>query len=277
MKELKFQLSTALLTILTLAAGITAFFNFEQQRHFNRLAEDGAIWVDRSGHVEALYVKAGSGAANAGIHPGDRLISINTLPIRKALDVPKVLAAIGTWIKADYVITHGGIELAPFKVITQEVPLDRLVIYQYVVGAFYLLIGLFVYFRRGSAHKAQHFYVLCLTSFIAFTFHYTGQLNSFDQIVLYGNVAAGLIAPTVFLHFCLTFPETAQVAARKNASGSAVSARRPADRGLCRGQLRSAGTGDSADRAALAAGPDLRRVCHRAVCAQRAGREPDAP
>ncbi|MGO9896911.1 MAG: ATP-binding protein [Bryobacteraceae bacterium] len=208
MKELKFQLSTALLTILTLAAGITAFFNFEQQRHFNRLAEDGAIWVDRSGHVEALYVKAGSGAANAGIHPGDRLISINTLPIRKALDVPKVLAAIGTWIKADYVITHGGIELAPFKVITQEVPLDRLVIYQYVVGAFYLLIGLFVYFRRGSAHKAQHFYVLCLTSFIAFTFHYTGQLNSFDQIVLYGNVAAGLIAPTVFLHFCLTFPET---------------------------------------------------------------------
>jgi PAS domain S-box-containing protein len=208
MKELKFQLSTALLTILTLAAGIAAFLNFEQQRHFNRLAEDGAIWVDRAGQVEALYVKAGSGAANAGIHPGDRLISINTLPIRKALDVPKVLAAIGTWIKADYVITHGGIELAPIKVITQEVPLDRLVIYQYVVGSFYLLIGLFVYFRRGSAHKARHFYVLCLTSFIAFTFHYTGQLNSFDQIILYGNVVAGLIAPTVFLHFCLTFPET---------------------------------------------------------------------
>ena len=208
MKELKFQLSTALLTILTLAAGIAAFLNFEQQRHFSRLAEDGAIWVDRAGHVEALYVKPGSGAANAGIHSGDRLISINSLPIQKALDVPKILAAIGTWIKADYVVSHGGIELAPIKVITQEVPLDRLLIYQYLVGCAYLLIGLFVYFRRGSAHKARHFYVLCLSSFIAFTFHYTGVLNSFDQVILYGNVVAWLIAPTVFLHFCLTFPET---------------------------------------------------------------------
>ncbi len=27
-------------------------------------------------------------------------------------------------------------------------------------------------------------------------------------MIYFGNVAAGLFAPTVFLHFCLTFPET---------------------------------------------------------------------
>ena len=38
-------------------------------------------------------------------------------------------------------------------------------LYQYLVGFAYLIIGLFVYFRRGSAHKARHFYILCLASF----------------------------------------------------------------------------------------------------------------
>jgi signal transduction histidine kinase len=54
---------------------------------------------------------------------------------------------------------------------------------------------------------ARHFYVLCLVSFVLFCFHYTGKLNGFDKVVYFCNVAAGLLAPTVFLHFCLTFPE----------------------------------------------------------------------
>ena len=82
-----------------------------------------------------------------------------------------------------------------------------LVFYEYGVGCVYLLIGLFVYFRRGSAHKARHFYILCLVSFIFFCSHYTGQLNGFDKVIYYANVAAGLLAAAVFLHFCLTFPE----------------------------------------------------------------------
>src|SRR5205085_3037099 len=64
-----------------------------------------------------------------------------------------------------------------------------------------------VYFRRGNAPKALHFYVLCLVSFILSCFHYTGKLNGFDQVMYFGNIAAGLLAPTIFLHFCLTFPE----------------------------------------------------------------------
>src|SRR5262249_52569629 len=33
------------------------------------------------------------------------------------------------------------------------------------------------------------------------------SLDAFDEVILFGNVAGGLLAPTVFLHFCLTFPE----------------------------------------------------------------------
>ena len=202
-QELKFQLSTAILTILTIAAGVSAFINFEQQTRF-RLPEDGVIWVDRQAGVEALYVRPQSGGANAGVHSGDRLESIDGSPVDKASTVMRILAGLGPWRQAKYQVNHGGVSVTA-TVVIGEAP--RALGYEYLVGLAYLVIGLFVYFRRGSAHKAQHFYILCLCSFIFFCFHYTGLLDSFDTVIYYGNVAAGLLAPTVFLHFCLTFPE----------------------------------------------------------------------
>ena len=206
LQELKFQLSTAILTILTLAAGVSAIINFGEQTRF-RLPEDGVIWADRNGGVEALHVPSSSPGAKAGIHAGDRLIQISGAPIRKAVEVTQILTGLGAWQQVNYLVSRGGVAVEINKLIIGEVPLDRAVVYQYMVGFTYLLIGLFVYFRRGSAQKAQHFYILCLTSFIFFCFHYTGKLNSFDKVMYFGNVAAGLLAPTVFLHFCLTFPE----------------------------------------------------------------------
>jgi two-component system, NtrC family, sensor kinase len=204
-QELKFQLSTAILTILTLAAGVSAFINFQQTNRF-RLPEDGVIWVDRQASVEALYVKPGSPGQNAGIHKGDRLLDIGGAKIEHATDVARVLVRIGAWSKAKYGLESRGVELTATLVVAEQ-PLDRAVLYQYAVGAAYLIIGLFVYFRRGSAHKARHFYILCLASFVSLCFHYTGQLNNFDKVIYFGNLIAGLVAPTVFLHFCLVFPE----------------------------------------------------------------------
>jgi signal transduction histidine kinase len=204
-QELKFQLSTAILTILTLAAGVAAVINFQQQHRF-RLPEDGVVWVDRHSSVEALYVTPASGGSNAGVHPGDRLASINGVPIENAANVTQVLVRIGSWSKAVYHISRRGVDFDT-TVIVGEVPLDLAVTYQYLVGFAYLVIGLFVYFRRGSAQKARHFYILCLASFVFLCFHYTGQFNALDKVIYFGNLAAGLVAPAVFLHFCLTFPE----------------------------------------------------------------------
>ncbi|MGA3238882.1 MAG: ATP-binding protein [Bryobacteraceae bacterium] len=204
-QELKFQLSTAILTVLTLAAGTAAFWNADLQYHF-RLPDDGVIWVDRQGGVEALHVTRRGPGANAGVHPGDHLESIQGIPIAQATDVARLLASIRSYNNATYLLSRRGIEF-PARVVVGEVPLDWVVVYQYVVGCVYLIIGLFVYFRRGSAHKAQHFYILCLASFIFFCSHYTGRLDAFDKIIYYANVAAGLVAAAVFLHFCVTFPE----------------------------------------------------------------------
>jgi hypothetical protein len=210
LQELKFQLSTAILTILTLAASVGAIVNLGQYNKF-RLPDDGIVWVDRAGRVEALYVAPGSPGNKAGIHPGDRLERIQGVLIHRALDVPQILASpsLGAWRRAIYTIEHvehPGVTVES-PLIVGEAPRNPAVLYQYAIGAAYLMIGLFVYYRRGSAQKAQHFFILCLTSFAAFSFHYTGNLDDFDTLVYIVNVGAGLFAPTIFLHFCLTFPE----------------------------------------------------------------------
>ena len=86
-QELKFQLSTAILTILTLAAGVSAFFNFQQQNKF-RLPEDGVIWADRQGAVEALYVKPSSPGTNAAPKTGRPPDFIPTAVATRAISIP---------------------------------------------------------------------------------------------------------------------------------------------------------------------------------------------
>jgi signal transduction histidine kinase len=209
-RELKAQLVGALLVVLTAAVVVCAGINFQQQSKF-RLPEDGVIWVDRPAgggrtQVVALDVAPGGPADKAGLKSGDVLRKIAGTPIPQATAVPQALVAVGAWNKAEYLFERGGVEVQATVYIGEHVP-DRAVYYQYLVGLAYLAIGIFVYFRRGKAPRALHFYVLCLVSFVLSTFHYTGKLNNFDKVIYWGNVAAGLLAPTIFLHFALSFPE----------------------------------------------------------------------
>jgi PAS domain-containing protein len=208
MRELRAQFVNALLVILTLAAVVCAGINFRQQNKF-RLPEDGVTWAERSHGLEALHVAPGSAAQRAGLRGGDVLRRINGAPVETATDVTRILVRLGAWNKAEYGIHRRGVDIKTSLIVGERVP-DTALYYQYVVGLTYLLIGLFVYFRRGSADKARHFYILCLASFVLSTFHYTGKLNNFDKVMYWGNVAAGLLAPTIFLHFCLAFPKPRQ-------------------------------------------------------------------
>jgi two-component system, NtrC family, sensor kinase len=216
LQDLKFQLSTAILTVLTIAAAIAAALNYQQIHRF-RLPDDGVSWVDSSvpngqSLVRALRVLPNGPGDRAGIRADDTLESIQGAAIRSTSDVPQRLAYVGAWAKAAYVVRRTsratGVSVdVPVSVIVGEAVRGFAISWQYLVGVFYLAIGLFVYFRRGSAYKARHFYVFCLTSFIFSCFHYTGKLNVFDQVIYWGNLIAGWLAPALFLHFCLTFPE----------------------------------------------------------------------
>lgn len=214
MKELRNQLLNALVVILTVAACVAAFYNAQQNfdpvKRF-RLPEDGVMWVDRtlapgSIEVKALHVAPGSPGDNAGIRANDTLRKIGGVAVRRSVDVIQILISVKPWGNTEYALVRNGVEFNSKLIVGERVP-DYTVTYQYLIGLAYLAIGLFVYFRRGNAPKALHFLILCLISFVLSTFHYTGKLNEFDKVIYWGNLAAGIFAPTVFLHFCLTFPE----------------------------------------------------------------------
>src|SRR5579871_6274574 len=99
LQELKFQLSTALLTVLTIAAATAAVLNYQQLHRF-RLPEDGVTWgdqVSRTGRAQvvAMRVVADGPADRAHIHAGDVLESIQSQPIADTSDVPRRLAYVG--------------------------------------------------------------------------------------------------------------------------------------------------------------------------------------
>ncbi|HZS57276.1 MAG TPA: ATP-binding protein [Bryobacteraceae bacterium] len=209
MTEFKTQFAGTLLLICTVAALVAAVLSFRNLRNYP-LHDDGVTWVDRQDSqgktvVIAGYVTSGGPGDKADIHVGDQLIKIQSFPIVHSLDVPQALWQVGEGLKAQYTLRRDGIEFQKGNIFIQAAPRDSAIYYQYAVGLAYLCIGLFVYYRRTSAAKSLHFYLLCLFSFIACCFHYSGKLNTFDETLYWGNLAANLLAPAVFLHFCLTF------------------------------------------------------------------------
>jgi two-component system, NtrC family, sensor kinase len=211
-RELRSQFSGALLLILTAAAVIAAGINFQQLRHFV-LPDDGVTWVDRTDRsgvrrVVAAYVKPDSPGERAEIRVGDQVLGVGGFKVDRALDVTRALSELPIFSKTAYLLRRDGIEFEKQNIFLTGATRDTALYYQYAVGLAWLFIGLFVYYRRTNSPKALHFFLLCFASFIASCFHYTGKLNNFDQVIYWGNIVASLFAPSLFLHFCLTFPDT---------------------------------------------------------------------
>ncbi len=210
MSETRNQFAGTLLLLLTVAAIISAVLSFQHLRSYP-LNDDGVTWIDKAGAgkdstaVTAGYVSAGGPGEKAGIHLGDQLLKIQNFPILHAIDVPQALWPYTPPDRVKYTLRRNGIEFSKGDIFLRAAPRDSAVYYQFGVGFFYLVIGLFVYYRRTSAAKSRHFFLLCLTFFIASCFHYSGKLNTFDEVMYWGNLIGGLMAPAIFLHFCLTF------------------------------------------------------------------------
>ncbi len=212
-RELRSQFANTLLLVLSAAAIVAAIINFQQLRRFH-IPDDGVTWVDRGeangpSHVLAIHISPGGSGDKAQIHLGDELVAIDGIPVHHALDVARILWSIPLIDEkpTQYTLRRGGIEFQKDKIFVQNAEPEAGRLYEYAIGFAYLAIGLFVFYRRTNARKALHFFLLCLFSFLAFCFHYTGKLNTFDEAMYWGNLLGNLLAPTIFLHFCVTFLE----------------------------------------------------------------------
>ena len=200
------RLGAVVLAVLTLAAVIFAVLNFQQRSRYI-LPDDGVTWMDSSQGVVAWHVVADSPAAKAGIKQGDYVQSVRGFAIHRATDVTRVLFRVGPWAEVRYGMRRdGGTFETPVVTAPQENP-SSIENYLRFTALLYLFIGLFIFVRRWNAPRAIHFYIFCLVSFVLYSFHYSGKLNSFDWTIYWGNVAALLLQPALLVHFALVFPE----------------------------------------------------------------------
>jgi len=196
-----------LLFVLTVAAVVFAGFNLDAELKF-AVPDDGVWWIEHGGHLTADRINSSGSGAKSGIKVGDQLVSINGQEVQNMSGLEHQLYRTGIWSKASY------------SLLRQTVPLDSSVIlvpaerslnnWLRLIALIYLCIGLYVLLRRWTAPGSTHFYIFCLVSFIAYAFKYTGKLNDFDWTIYWGNIAAGVLQPALFLHFVLTFPEKRQ-------------------------------------------------------------------
>jgi len=198
------------LFLLTVAAVVFAGFNFNAEWKFT-VPDDGVWWVEHNGRMTADRVEPGGPGAKGGIKPGDQLVSLNGQEVRNISDVERQLYRTGVWSKASYSLLRQSVPLDGSVILRSSAERSQLNTWLRVIALIYLGIGLYVLLRRWTAPGSTHFYIFCLVSFVAYSFKYTGKLNDFDWIVYWGNIAAGVLQPALFLHFVLTFPEKRQI------------------------------------------------------------------
>jgi len=195
-----------ILALVTLAAIVFAVLNYQQRSKFVTV-DDGVTWRDASEGVLAWHVVDDSPAAKAGIKPGDYVQSIRGVTIRRATDVTRILWPVAQWTEVRYGIRRNGKSFeTPVIVVPRENP-SSIENPLRLTALLYLFIGLFIFVRRWNAPRAVHFYIFCLVSFILYSFHYSGKLNSFDWTIYWGNVVTTLLQPALLVHFALVFPE----------------------------------------------------------------------
>ena len=216
-------MGAVVLALATLAAVIFALLNFDQRARFE-LVDDGVAWLDTIHGVQAWQVSPNSPAARAGIHAGDQILAINGSPVTRSVQVTSRLTRAGLWSQVRYKLARNGEEFeTPLITTPAEKPVSIENALR-VVGLLYLFIGLFIFIRRWNAPRAVHFYVFCLVSFILYSFHYSGKLDTFDQEIYWANIVARLLAPALLVHFALVFPGRSETTVRSSSIARRLSA-----------------------------------------------------
>jgi two-component system NtrC family sensor kinase len=201
------------LATATLAACVCAALNLSHESAYE-VPTDGIRWMEAPGGLVAAQVPASSPGSRAGVRQGDILQAVDDLPTASIAPLIHEFFRAGTWNHVVYTIVRPP---ARTKLDIQVIlePTDRGIDQGLrLIALVYLCIGLYVLLRRWTAPKSVHFYVFCLVSFILYSFRFTGEFDTFDWIVFWTQIVAFLLQPALFLHFALSFTDSADTAQR---------------------------------------------------------------
>ena len=202
-KSLPTRMTAILLALFTGAAIVCAGFNLDQENNY-QAPTDGVSWMEGHGGLVATRVPENSPAEQGGVKAGDLLTSADGAPMRRVADLTREMWRTGANLTIHYTLVRDGIRIPDVPVVLMAV--DRSLNQGFrLIALVYLCIGLYVLLRRWTAPHSTHFYIFCLSSFVLYSFWYTGKLNEFDWIVYWSGIAAQALQPALFLHFALAF------------------------------------------------------------------------
>ena len=165
-----------------------------------------------------LYVRAvvpGSGAANAGLQPGDRIVGVGSTIVRTPAEAGRALQTQQVGQSVPYLIERGA-TLSEHEVLLGPRRLGTpLYLYACVLGFLFFFTGLFVLLSRPSSAggaPSHVFFVLC-TLFLLFLVCRLrpASYSWVDSVVLTTGTLSLLALPAAFLHFFLVFPRRLRV------------------------------------------------------------------
>src|SRR5882724_6231045 len=82
-KDSIIRFSAVALALVTVAAVVFAFINFEKEGQYST-PYDGVWWLEDQGSLVAKRVDPGGPGDKAGIKVGDKLLAINNQPVKNA-------------------------------------------------------------------------------------------------------------------------------------------------------------------------------------------------
>src|SRR6185312_4564376 len=203
------------LAVATLGVCVLAGFNFSDELS-SQFPTDGIVWMETQGGLRADRVPADSAGGGAGIRAGDVLETIaptqnltDQIRTRRLADQVRAIDGIGSWNSATYTIARpmpgssATSQPFPVQVVLEEADHSTWE-GRRLIALVYLLIGLYVLFRRWTAPKSLHFFIFCLFSFVLYAFREVGDPGAFDRMIHWGNLIANMLQPALFLHFAFS-------------------------------------------------------------------------
>ena len=170
--------------------------------------EDGVLWQLSPEGVTAAEIAPGTTAEERGLRRGDLLLAIDDHPVQDVADIGRALSRVRSNATVRYTVLRLGTrEVVDVRIAPIPNASGALYFLLAGVGVFSLLVGTLVRLRRPFDQATLHFFWLTVAFFGLFTFSFSGRLDRLDWVFYWGDAAATLLLPPLFLHFTLVFPE----------------------------------------------------------------------
>src|SRR5258708_9302121 len=194
-------LAKIVIGLLTVAVVIGAFVSFQRKRcWFERI--DFHFERNQNGAIVVTSVDSGSGAAQAGLLPGDAILLSGDTPANEIEGLQKTLRRIGQPIP---MLIIRGDKTFTLTYRAPELKIDYPYLILSFIGFLYLAIGLFTLFR-GETRDSILFYFVTLLSFIVYVYTPAGDIDPTYKLLQLIEEFATILLPPLTLNFFLVFP-----------------------------------------------------------------------